>query len=471
MSNRIDEFVNDVCSYIKCKDVHSDVKEELSLHIDELKDNYVYGGLSDFEAEQKAICDMGSAAEIGEKLNKQHKPQIEWNLIILTAIISVFGVLVMFVSSKFDNQPISFSKYVLYVVFGVAVLVGLYFVDYVKLKKHPVVLYFIALFIIVLCEFFGTDYAGVNRFFVVGGFTVSVNSVAAILFVISFCGFLDKYRGEGFIGIVKLIVWGIGSMITFIMQPSMSMMFILFSVYAVLIIRGISLNHFDGNKRIQMISVLSLGAMSLLTALTVLLSSPNRLERLISFWNNGANDPQGSGWIFVMADKVLKSSNLFGKGTPIAEGTVDYVMPEITTDFVLINLINNFGWIVGIVLILVIAMFIARMFVTSNKIKNSFGFYLSLASCVMLTVQFVISILMNLGLCPYVDISLPFVSYGGTNYLINMMYVGLILSVWRKNNILNGSQRNFGIKEKMITFSDNKLIIDFGVANSKIQDK
>ena len=186
MSSRIDEFVNDVCSYIKCKDVHSDVKEELSLHIDELKDNYVYGGLSDFEAEQKAICDMGSAAEFGEKLNKQHKPPIEWNLIILTAIISVFGVLVMFVSSKFDNQPISFSKYVLYVVFGVAVLVGLYFVDYVKLKKHPVVLYFVALLIIILCEFFGTDYAGVNRFFVVGGFTVSVNSVAAILFVISF---------------------------------------------------------------------------------------------------------------------------------------------------------------------------------------------------------------------------------------------------------------------------------------------
>ena len=108
-----------------------------------------------------------------------------------------------------------------------------------------------------------------------------------------------------------------------------------------------------------------------------------------------------------------------------------------------------------------------KMFITSNKIKNSFGFYLSLVSCVMLTVQFVINVLINFGLCPYIDVSLPFISYGGTNYLTNMIYVGLILSVWRKNNILPRTQRNFSTKEKMIMFVDNKLIIDFGLNKSK----
>ena len=89
MSRVIDSFINDVCSYIKYKGVHKEVKDELSLHIDELKDSYTSKGLSEEDAEKKAIADMGNAAEIGEKLNKQHKPQTEWSLIILTAIISM----------------------------------------------------------------------------------------------------------------------------------------------------------------------------------------------------------------------------------------------------------------------------------------------------------------------------------------------------------------------------------------------
>ena len=467
MSKVIDGFINDVCSYIKYKGVHKEVKDELSLHIDELKDSYISKGLSEEDAEKKAIADMGNAAEIGVKLNKQHKPQTEWSLIILTAIISIFGILIMYVSSNFENHPVSFSNHILHVCVGVAALIGIYFTDYIKLKKHPIMLYSAAVLLLVLCMFFGTAYAGVKRWLVVGGFDISVNSVAGILFVSSFCGFLEKYQGEGFMGIVKLMLWGIGSMMFFVIQPSMSMVFMLFIAYAVLIIRAISLNHFDGNKKIQMISGLSLGGISALMSLGVLISNPHRLQRLLSFWNNGANDPTGSGWIFAMADKVLKSSNLFGKGTPLAEGSIDWVMPEITTDFALLNLINNFGWLVGIALVAIIAIFIVKMFITSNKIKNSFGFYLSLVSCVMLTAQFVINVLINFGLCPYIDVSLPFISYGGTNYLTNMIYVGLILSVWRKNNILPRTQRNFSTKEKMITFVDNKLIIDFGVNKSK----
>lgn len=468
MSRVIDGFLNDVCSYIKYKGVHKEVKDELSIHIDELKDSYISKGLAEEEAEKKAIADMGNAAEIGEKLNKQHKPQTEWSLVILTAIISIFGILVIYVSSNFDNHPVSFSKHIFHVAVGVVVLIGMYFTDYIKLKKHPLMLYSAAVLLLVLCVFLGTAHAGVKRWLVVGGVTISVNPVAGILFVSSFCGFLEKYQGEGFMGILKLMLWGIGSMMLFVLQPSMSMVFVLFVAYAVLIIRAISLNHFGGNQKNQMISVLSLGGISALMTFGILISSPHRLQRLLSFWNNGANDPIGSGWIFAMADKVRKSSDLVGKGTPLTEGSIDLVMPEITTDFALLNLINNFGWLVGIALVAIIAIFIVKMFITSNKIKNSFGFYLSLVSCVMLTVQFVINVLINFGMCPYIDVSLPFISYGGTNYLTNMFYVGLILSVWRKNNILPRTQRNINTKEKMITFVDNKLIIDFGV--NKLKD-
>lgn len=468
MSKIIDGFITDVCSYIKYKGVHKEVKDELTLHIEELTESYINKGLPEDEAERKAISDMGNAAEIGEKLNKQHRPQTEWSLVVLTAVVSIFGILVMYVSSKFERYPVSFTKYILHVVLGIAVLATMYFADYIKLKKYPGILFFAGIFMLVFCLFFGREYNGVKNWIGIGSISISVNSVAGILFVTSFCGFLEKYQGEGFVGIVKTLLWGFCSMVFFIMQPSMSMVFILFVTYIVVLLRAISLNHFDGNKKIQMISILSFGGVSALLAFVFLLfKSPHRIDRMLMFWNNGAEDPSGSGWIYAMADKLLKSSSIIGEATPLSEGSIDWVMPSITTDFVLVNLINSFGWIVGIALILIIAIFIVRMFITSNKIKNSFGFYLSMISCVMLTAQFVISILMNLGLCPYIDVSLPFISYGGTNYIVNMIYVGLILSVWRKNNILAKSQRNINAKDKMITFIDNKLIIDFGVNKSK----
>lgn len=468
MNKIAENYLNEVCSFIKYKGIHNEVKDEMNLHIEELASSYTAQGCSEDEAIEKAVADMGSASEIGQKLNKQHKPQTEWSIILLTSLISVFGILVMYVSSNFESHPVSFTSHILHIILGAAVLAGMYFVDYTKLKKHPGILFSAAVFLLVACALFGTEYNGARRWIHIGRITVSANAVACILFVTAFCGFIEKYQGTGFIGIFKMLLWGLGSMLLFVIQPSMSMSFILFVAYAVVLLRAISLNHFEGNKKIQMISILSIGIISVLCAFAFLsVISPFRIERMFAFWNHGASDPFGSGWIHAMADKLLKSSSIIGKAAPLSEGSIDWVMPSITTDFALVNLINNFGWAAGIVFVLIAAIFIVKMFMTSNKIKNSFGFYLSLISCVMLTAQFVINVLMNLGLFPYTDIPLPFISYGGTHYIANMVYVGLILSAWRKNNILARTQRNVTAKEKMIAFIDNKLIIDFGINKTK----
>ena len=137
-------------------------------------------------------------------------------------------------------------------------------------------------------------------------------------------------------------------------------------------------------------------------------------------------------------------------------------MPSITTNYVLINVIATLGWVVGIVLVLVIAVFIGRMFVTTKKIKNDYGFYLSLGACTILSVQFIISVLMNFNLFPLMGVSLPFISYGGTGYIASMALVGIILSIWRRNNLVGASPKTSARStSKFIKFEDGKLIINF----------
>ncbi len=177
----------------------------------------------------------------------------------------------------------------------------------------------------------------------------------------------------------------------------------------------------------------------------------------------GKSDPLGSGWQQIMADKWLAVSTLFGKTTEKVNGyNIDKGMPGITTDYVLINIIATLGWVVGIVLVLVIALFIGRMFMTTKKIKNDYGFYLSLGACTILSVQFTISVLVNFNLFPVTSVSLPFISYGGVGYIISMALVGIILSVWRRNNLIGASPKTIvRSTSKFIKFEDGKLIINF----------
>ena len=122
MNNEVKKFLDEVCGYIKYKGIHNEIKEELEMHIEELAESYKTRGLSEDEAIKRSIAGMGKASEIGQKLNTQHKPQTEWSLIILTFIISAFGILVMYVSSKFENQAIPFTRYIIHIAMGTVVL-------------------------------------------------------------------------------------------------------------------------------------------------------------------------------------------------------------------------------------------------------------------------------------------------------------------------------------------------------------
>ena len=59
MHKRITEFLDEVCSYIKCKEVHRDIREELGEHINDLKEENIQNGYDEEKALERAISVMG----------------------------------------------------------------------------------------------------------------------------------------------------------------------------------------------------------------------------------------------------------------------------------------------------------------------------------------------------------------------------------------------------------------------------
>lgn len=92
----MEKYLQAVLEQIRCKKVHPYIREELMGHIqDQIEDNRK-SGMSEKEAEEAAVRDMGDPVEIGVEFDRIHRPQIAWKMLIVIGVISVLGILVHF---------------------------------------------------------------------------------------------------------------------------------------------------------------------------------------------------------------------------------------------------------------------------------------------------------------------------------------------------------------------------------------
>ena len=463
MNNCVETYILEVLTSVRCKKAHQQIRDELTSHIEDLREEYEAQGISSEEATQRAVSAMGDASEVGQKLNRQHKPQMGWGILLLTAAISLFGVLSMCITQPPERYGGSMENYLTFMAIGALFLVGIYFFDYTRLKKHPFWIYLLSVLLVFMCSKFGYSIAGTRRYLSFGIISLYIPGTAAVLYLISFCGFLERFRNQGWTGIFKLLGLAFVAFCSLLELPCFAFAFILTVACAVVLLRAIYQNHFSADGKVQFWSLFLTGSTLFIIMMIVhIYLEPYRTERIMMFLNKGAADPLGSGWVYMIADKIMRASKWIGKAGPIPEGDIAYLMPDLTGDFALLNIVSSYGKLIGLLVIITVSVLIVRMFAISRRVKYSFGRNLSLSCCVILSVQFIYNILMNLGFAPIMGVTLPFVSYGGSLYLINSVCVGLILSVWRQNNILAAEQ--FAAPKKSfsrISFVDNKLVIDF----------
>ena len=85
------EFLNNVSKEIKYKPANKPITEELESHIEETKKDYLCKGYSENEAEEMAVEQMGNAKKIGRKLNKIHRPKLDWITLIFALTFLWYG--------------------------------------------------------------------------------------------------------------------------------------------------------------------------------------------------------------------------------------------------------------------------------------------------------------------------------------------------------------------------------------------
>ena len=105
------------------------------------------------------------------------------------------------------------------------------------------------------------------------------------------------------------------------------------------------------------------------------------------------------------------------------------------SNYAIISILAHYGWIVSIGMVTTVILLSIKLIMNSIKIKENYGKLIVIGISSMFILQSLFNILMNFNMCLELDFNIPFISYGGTNLIINIMSLALILSVYRKKDI------------------------------------
>jgi len=155
----------------------------------------------------------------------------------------------------------------------------------------------------------------------------------------------------------------------------------------------------------------------------------SRLEVYLDPWK----DPSGKGFQMVQSFLAFGSGGIYGVG--LGEGKQKlFFLPEAHTDFILSVIGEEFGLIGVAAIIGFYVLFLYCGIKIALGAKDRHGTYLALGLTFMVVMQAIMNMGVVLGLLPPKGLALPFISYGGTSLVVNMIAVGIILNIYIRKN-------------------------------------
>jgi cell division protein FtsW (lipid II flippase) len=426
-NKHLKSFLESVCREVSFKGIHKHISKELCDHIEDQREAFISKGMDSEEALIKAIEEMGDPTVIGRQLNDTHKPKTEWSILsIIAVLISIGAYLQYFQSNLYIQNVNQFSRFLMYAPVGVLVFLAIYFFDYTIFSRYCRPIYIALVIAMLLMAVLGKRING--TYFHVYYFS--------LLLIPSFAGIVYYYRNKGLKGIIWAAAYYLMTSII-ILRLNAATAFVFFSIACLVILTAvIANNHFSCNKK-KALSIIY--TPTLLGAAILFMNMPRYMyDRLMSMINPQL-DPHGSGYLALTIRRLIASAKPFGAaelGGDFTGMSPHQVLPNAFTDFSLTHMIASLGYIPAMILVGLMLLLVVRMFISVSKQKSTYGFLISFSACIAITGQIIVYVLANLGILMPVSFILPFVSFGAYGFIVNMALMGLLLSVYRRSNII-----------------------------------
>ncbi len=157
--------------------------------------------------------------------------------------------------------------------------------------------------------------------------------------------------------------------------------------------------------------------------------APHQQKRIVTFLNPDA-DPLGAGYNVIQSKIAIGSGGLFGKGFLQGSQTQLNFIPAQWTDFIYCVPSEEFGFMGAFAILLFLTLFLIRGVQIASMVKSRYASLVAIGIVAAFATHTIINIGMSMGIMPVVGVPLPFLSYGGSNLLTNMIMAGLLLNMY-----------------------------------------
>jgi cell division protein FtsW len=155
-------------------------------------------------------------------------------------------------------------------------------------------------------------------------------------------------------------------------------------------------------------------------------------RRIMSFLNPWA-DPMGDGYQLVQSILAVGSGGKLGTGFGLSQQKLFY-LPIQYTDFIFSVFAEEFGFVGGMLLLLMLAAYATLALRVALKAKNPVHRLVAVGVMVLLVGQSLLNIGVATGVLPTTGLPLPMFSYGGSSMIASLLSAGLIIRVARESS-------------------------------------
>lgn len=445
-NERVEAFLDQVCSQVKAKEMHGEIRLEIGGHLEEAIAARRGEGVSEEEAVRLAIESMGDPKRIGKHLHSVHKPKTEWSVLLLTALLVGIGIVTMLgiqlsaVDQRISGMAFAVRK-AMFSVIGFGLLLLLYFADYRKLKGWIRPLYGAASVLLLLPQAWlwgPTVVNGSKAWISLGPFTLHAPTLALYLFAAAIAGRVSleerkprrSLREQAFFFAKDFIVYYAIPGIFYLSCGSATTFAVHFICVTVLLLAGKRWKRAAayGALVVAIPAIAAFGMPSLFALSGKLALYYDRLRTYFGYYS----DPKLADFYSNRSLDAISSAGWWGQGF----GTTLKNMPYTYSENVLTYFIYSLGWAAGIAFAAILLLYGARIFGMARQTADPFASSLVIGLFSVIAGKFALSLLMTFELLPPHSSAPPFIAYGGLNQVLELAAVGLMLSVYRRKDMV-----------------------------------
>ena len=365
----------------------------------------------------------------------------DWPLFINVLAISLFGVVTIFsaTSSEVTEKPATIMEMLrtqsltyprlqlIWIIVGVVAMFVIIFFSYELYGKYANTLYVANLVMLLIVLGMEAGRGGMSAFINWGndrGFQPS--ELGKVIMIICFAkAFSVRMKPVMHLrDIIPLVLFMALPMVLILAQPDVGTALVYMAVFCVMV-------WVSGTNWKLIASVIACAVLILIPVWYFLNNSSSdnfRLTRIL-IWLDPESYPDEARQV-INGQIALGSGGLFGKGlvSPGSFASLGYISDD-HTDFIFSIVGESFGLVGACLLVLGYILLLGRLLYQSMRIEDPFGSYVVVGVFAMMLFHVVENIGMVIGLLPVTGIPLPFMSYGGSNMLTNMMAIGLAENV------------------------------------------